>query len=150
MYEIDKILVENIAYFVRRLVNCVLGLKVQMGYKMCTPGVQNSLGYRITKWGTVGSPVWDNITTTFSCKSAMFEINIQLNDAGAYLFSETATNFTLTASHPTRVNGTVKITVDRVGYGEGCTSNINVILGLPSTYELLGASVNITCKNTVI
>jgi len=24
-----------------------------MGYKICTPGVQNFLGYRIVKWGTV-------------------------------------------------------------------------------------------------
>jgi chondroitin AC lyase len=45
--------------------------------------------------------LWDSITTTFSCKSPLFEINIELSDAGAYLFSETATDFTVTASHPT-------------------------------------------------
>ena len=39
--------------------------------------------------------LWDNITTTFSCKSPLFEINIELSDAGAYLFSETETDFTI-------------------------------------------------------
>ena len=32
------------------------------------------------------------------------------------------TDFTVTVSHPTRVNGTVTITVDRVGFGEGCAA----------------------------
>jgi chondroitin AC lyase len=99
--------------------------------------------------------LWDNITTTFSCKSALFEINIQLNDAGAYLFSETDSDFTITASQPLRVNGTLKVTVDRIGHGEGCTalsdtdaSTTNVVLLLPSSPQLLGASVNTTCKKS--
>jgi hypothetical protein len=95
--------------------------------------------------------LWDNITTTFSCQSPLFQLTIQLSDAGAYLFSETATDFTLTASHPTRVGGTVKLMVDRSGSGEGCVassdaSNTNVVLSLPSSPQLLGASVNVTCK----
>jgi chondroitin AC lyase len=97
--------------------------------------------------------LWDNITATFSCRSPLFEINIQLSDAGAYLFSETETDFTLTASHPVRVNGTVNVVVDRVGRGEGCTvprstdaRTTNVTLMLPSLPEYLGASVNVTCK----
>jgi hypothetical protein len=97
--------------------------------------------------------LWDNITTTFSCKSALFEINIQLSDAGAYLFSETDNDFTITASQPLRVNGTMKVTVDRIGHGEKCTalsdtdaSTTNVVLSLPSSPQLLGASVNTTCK----
>jgi hypothetical protein len=98
--------------------------------------------------------LWDNITTTFSCKSPTFEINIELSDAGAYLFSETETDFTLTASHPMRVNGNMKVTVDRLGYGEECTvssdidasPSTNVTLMLPSSLEQLGASVNVTCK----
>jgi chondroitin AC lyase len=97
--------------------------------------------------------LWDNITTIFSCKSPMFEVNIELSDAGAYIFSESVTDFTLTASHPMRVHGTVKITVDRVGNGEGCTVSLNsdatttnVLLALPSSSQLLGASVNVTCK----
>jgi hypothetical protein len=92
--------------------------------------------------------------TTFSCKSPMFEINIQLSDAGAYLFSETETDFTLTASHPFYLNSTLQVIVDRVGNGEGCTvspdvdatTTTNVTLNLPSAPELVGASVNITCK----
>ena len=97
--------------------------------------------------------LWDNITTAFLCKSPLFDINVQVSDAGAYLFSETDTNFTLTVSHPMRVNGTMKVAVDRVGYGEGCTvsSNMNatatnLILTLPVSPQLLGESVNITCK----
>jgi hypothetical protein len=97
--------------------------------------------------------LWDNIITTFSCKSPLFEINIELSDAGAYLFSESETDFTVTASHPTRVNGNVKVTVDRVGTGEGCSASSNidatttgVTIALPSSASFLGASVNITCK----
>jgi chondroitin AC lyase len=95
--------------------------------------------------------LWDNITTTFSCQSPLFQLTIQLSDAGAYLFSETTTDFTLTASHPTCVGGTVKLMVDRSGSGEGCVasldaSNTNVVLSLPSSSQLLGASVNVTCK----
>ena len=97
--------------------------------------------------------LWKNITTTFSCKSPTFELNIELSDAGAYLYSESETNFTLTASHPMRVGGMVKITVDRVGSGEGCTTSTNsdatktdVILELSRDPQLLGISVNITCN----
>ncbi len=97
--------------------------------------------------------LWDNITTTFSCQSPLFQLTVQLSDAGAYLFSETDTNFTVTASHPIRIDGTVKVVVDRVGSGQGCaaTSNVDapntsVTLALPSSPELLGASVNVACK----
>ena len=97
--------------------------------------------------------LWDNVTTTFSCKSSLFEINLELNDAGAYLFSETDNDFTVTASHPMRVNDTVKVVVDRIGYGEDCTASVDantsattVTLRLPSSPQLLGASVNTKCK----
>jgi hypothetical protein len=98
--------------------------------------------------------LWDNITTTFSCQSPLFQLTIQLNDAGAYLFSETTNDFTVTASHPIRTNGAVTMTVNRIGYGNGCVvvssdinaSSTNVRLILPTSPELLGASVNVTCK----
>jgi hypothetical protein len=97
--------------------------------------------------------LWDNVTTTFSCKSPTFNINIELSDAGAYLYSETDNDFTLTASHPMRIKSTMKLIVDRVGNGEGCivssdidATRTNVTLMLPSSPELLGASVNVTCK----
>lgn len=51
--------------------------------------------------------LWDNITTTFSCRSSLFNLNVTLSNAGAYLFSENATDFTVTASHPMRVNHAV-------------------------------------------
>lgn len=97
--------------------------------------------------------LWDNITTTFSCNSSSFNIHIQLSDAGAYLFDETENDFTITASQPLRVNGSMKVLVDRVGYGEGCEvssdpniSTTNVQIMLPSSIQLLGASVTTTCK----
>jgi hypothetical protein len=83
----------------------------------------------------------------------MFEINIGLSNADAYLYSETDSDFTLTASHPMRVNGIVKVTVDRIGSDERCIISSNssvtttsVALTLPSSPQLLGASVNVTCK----
>jgi hypothetical protein len=47
--------------------------------------------------------LWDDITTTFSCESSTFELNMELSDAGAHLFSESKSDSTLTTSHPTRV-----------------------------------------------
>ena len=97
--------------------------------------------------------LWDNVTTTFSCQSSLFQLTVELSDAGAYLFSETGNDFTVTVSHPIRINGIVKMTVNRVGSGKGCVvssnskaSSTDVSLTLPSSSELLGASVNITCK----
>ena len=86
------------------------------------------------------SVLWDNITTTFSCKSPLVQINLELTSACAYLFSETDTDFTLSVSRLVRVNGTMKVSVDRVEYGEGCivSSNMNssqtdVVLTLPAS-----------------
>jgi chondroitin AC lyase len=96
--------------------------------------------------------LWENITTTFSCKSSLFQINIELSDAGAYLFTETETDFTVTASHPTRTTGNLKVTVDRLGSGQACSplwkdneQKTDVTLTLPSAKDLLGASVSIRC-----
>ncbi|CAF1484138.1 unnamed protein product [Adineta steineri] len=97
--------------------------------------------------------LWNNVTTTFSCKSPLFHVHIKVHDAGAYLFSESETNFTVTASHPTRVGGNVKLTIDRVGSGQGCmpssddnAGTTDVSLSLPSSDTYLGASVNVTCN----
>ena len=97
--------------------------------------------------------LWDNVATKFSCKSPSFEIDIEVSDAGAYLYSETETDFTITASHPTRLGSTLKVNVDRVGSGPGCStsqdtnaSTTNVTLSLPSAGNYLGASVNVTCE----
>ena len=97
--------------------------------------------------------LWNNVSTTFSCDSPLFEVTFELSDAGAYLFSETATDFTITGSHPTRVGGSVKVTVNRAGSGEQCVasssvevSSTQVTLSLPSSAELLGSSVSVKCK----
>jgi len=109
-----------------------------------------------TMWPTLKRAsfvLWINHITTFSCQSPTFNLNITLNGAGAYLYSETERDFTLTASNPMRENTYLNVTVDRAGYGEGCTqlpdidaTRTNVTLILPSIRELLGTSVNVTCK----
>ena len=67
------------------------------------------------------------MTTTFSCKSPLFEISLELTNACVYLFSETDTDFTLSVSRLVRVNETMKVSLARVEYGEGCivSSNMN-------------------------
>ena len=97
--------------------------------------------------------LWENISTTFSCNSPSFEVNIQLSDAGAYLFSETATNFTITGTHPMRMRGSLKVNVDRVGSGRGCTTMLedngattNVTLTLPYSSAMVGAPITVTCQ----
>ena len=100
--------------------------------------------------------LWDNITTIFFCNSSLFQLTIQMSDAGAYLFSETTTNFTFTASHPTRLNGTVSIILDRIGSGQGCSTiwsnetngHTNMTVELPTLSEEKGASVSVTCKKS--
>jgi hypothetical protein len=57
-----------------------------------------------------------------------------LNDEAGYLFNETATEFSVTASHRTHVNGIVTINIDRIGYGQGCTMLSNI------------TTVTVTCK----
>ena len=95
---------------------------------------------------------WDNVTTTFSCKSSLFEINLEVNGSGAYIFSETKTNFTVTASQPVGMKRNVTVTVDRVGTGKKCSSSsdnnatkTDLVLSLPSG-DFLGQSVSVTCK----
>ena len=87
--------------------------------------------------------LWENITTTFSCKSPTFEINIELSNAGA---------FQLTTSHPTRLNTTLEATVDRVGFGQGCTTSsksdatkTSMSVTLLVSFKYQGQSMNITC-----
>jgi len=92
--------------------------------------------------------LWENMDTIFSCHSPSFQLTIQLNDAGAYLFSENEHGFTITASHPTRINSTLEVLVDRTSSGRNCvgTTNTTVTLTLPVSSEFLGASVNVTCN----
>jgi len=108
-----------------------------------------------TAWPTVKRAsfvLWDNTTTSFTCNSESFQLTIKLTDTGLYLFSETTTDFSITASHPTRVNGSITVTVNRSGSGEGCTmqsdlnaSTTKIELMLPTSNQLLGQSVTVTC-----
>jgi hypothetical protein len=98
--------------------------------------------------------LWNNMATTFSCQNSFFKINVRLSDAAAYLFNETTTHFSITVSHPTRINGTVTINIDRIGTGQGCVSlsdnTTDVTIALPSSNQLLGASVTVTCTKKSI
>jgi len=72
-----------------------------------------------------------------------------LSDSDAYSFSETESDFTVATSQPLPVNGSMKVTVDRVGYGEECSTSAsltNVEMVLSSSPQLLGASVNTKYK----
>jgi hypothetical protein len=111
-----------------------------------------------TMWPTLKRAsfvLWNDIETVFSCKSPTFEINIQLNHSGAYVFSETETDFTLTVSHPIDWNMTLYAVVDRVGSGQGCSASsyidasaTNMAVMLPPTQALRDTPVNVTCKKT--
>jgi chondroitin AC lyase len=94
--------------------------------------------------------LWDNISTTFSCQSSSFKLTAKLQNDGLYLFNETSTDFSVTVSHPTRINDNVTITVDRVGFGPGCKAlsgfTTDVTIALPSITLYQGSSVTVTCK----
>jgi hypothetical protein len=62
-----------------------------------------------------------------SCQSSFFKINGRLNDAAVYLFNETSTEFSITVSHPIRINSTVTINIDRTEYGQGCVAGSECI-----------------------
>jgi chondroitin AC lyase len=109
-----------------------------------------------TMWPTLKRAsfvLWSDSATIFSCKSPIFEINIQLSHSGAYVFSETETDFTLTISNPIHWNITLNAVVDRVGYGQGCAASsymdataTNMTVMLPPIRALLDTAVNVTCK----
>jgi len=93
--------------------------------------------------------LWKNTSTIFSCKSSLFQVQFEVDQAGAYIFSETTTNFTITASHPIQLNNKLVVKVDRIGSGEGCvinSSSTNVTLALPTSSEYVGSSVSVSCK----
>jgi hypothetical protein len=52
-----------------------------------------------------------------------------LSDHNVYLFSEIKIDFTVIASHPICLNGTMNVAVDQVDYSERCTflSDIDMI-----------------------
>ena len=76
-----------------------------------------------------------------------------MNSPGAYLFSETATNFTISGSHPTLIASSLHVNVDRVGTGRGCSTAWNnngnatdVTLVLPYSSGNAGQSIIVTCQ----
>ena len=94
--------------------------------------------------------LWNNISSTFSCQSSSFKFSANLQHEGFYLFNETSSEFSVTASHPIRINSTVTVNVDRVGFGPGCealsSSTTDVTIALPSVAQYQGSSVTVTCK----
>ncbi len=82
-------------------------------------------------------------------------LSFYLEQAGAFLYSEDSDSFTVTASHPTRAEGILAISVNRDSITtEGCRRDTRwssqagtlVMITLPGSSELLGMSVSITCK----
>lgn len=82
-------------------------------------------------------------------------LSFYLEQAGAFLYSEDADSFTITASHPTLAQGTLAISVNRSSVTtEGCKQDMHwgspagtqLLLTLPGDSELLGMSVSKTCK----
>ena len=94
--------------------------------------------------------LWNNLTINYSCRSTLFSLNVQLTDAGVYLFNETTKQFSITASHPTRFNTSLTINIDRLGSGIGCNKladgTTNVTIVLPSSDQYLGQSITVTCQ----
>ena len=97
--------------------------------------------------------LWENASASFSCNSPSFQLTVELANTGIFLFNETETEFSITASHPTHHNNSIAVTVNRLGSGEGCTiqshsnpSTTKVTLQLPTSPELVGKSVSVTCK----
>ena len=101
--------------------------------------------------------LWENVTTAFSCKSPTFDLNIELNNAGAFIYSENATAFTLTASHPIIFHTALNVTVDRVGTGKACTVPTNgdptkteMTVPLGKSHTSQGISFTVSCTKQSI
>ncbi|CAF0995050.1 unnamed protein product [Rotaria sordida] len=116
----------------------------ESGVDQLGTSARTEVSTKTTSYNTIG-PYNDTLTRR---TNSFFQINIRLNDADAYLFNETATDFSITVSHPTRINDNVTINIDRIGYGQRCivvsNSTTNVTIVLPSSYQLLGALVTVT------
>lgn len=98
---------------------------------------------------------WGNRSTTFLCQTRTFSLNMTIAYGGMYMFSETESDFTITAFNPLRTMGHLNVTVDREGYGQNCgpvsyngTIGTNAMVFLPTDNVYLGASMNVSCKKT--
>ncbi len=89
----------------------------------------------------------------YNCSDLL--LSFYLEQAGAFLYSEDADSFTITASHPTLAQGTLMISVNRSSVNTaGCSRDTRwgsqpgtqVLLTLPDNSELLGKSVSRTCQ----
>ena len=83
--------------------------------------------------------------TYYNCTS--MGLKFYLEQAGAFLYSEDFDSFTVTASHPTRTQGTLSISVNRASVSsEGCNRDAHwdpqdatqILLSLPDNSEWLG------------
>lgn len=113
----------------------------------------NNILFHGVAWPTIQRAsfvLWNNTSTTFTCKSSSFQLTAQIKSSGIYLFNETSTEFSVTASHPTVIGQNVTINVNRIGLGTGCValsdSSTDVTIPLPTTKQYLGLSVTVTCK----
>ena len=93
--------------------------------------------------------VYPGLNGTFACDNASGGWNLTMAaSAGLYLFEETDSNFTVTASIPyVGVSRAAQVRVNRRGSGAGCTSmGGETMVSIPwATGQLLGKSVQVTC-----
>lgn len=93
---------------------------------------------------------WNNSAVYYSCQSSSYTTKVILYSDGAYLINETSSSFSITASHPSRVNESLKVNINRSGQGINCErlpdGTTDVTIDLPSSPQYLGQSVTVTCQ----
>ncbi|UJR35046.1 hypothetical protein I4U23_027822 [Adineta vaga] len=71
-----------------------------------------------------------------------------LKRASFVVWNDLSTKFSF--SHPTRVNGSITINLDRIGYGSNCVrqsdNTTNIQIDLPTSTQYLGSSVTVICS----
>lgn len=90
--------------------------------------------------------------TFFNCTD--MSLSFYMEQAGLIMFSENSNSFTITATHPTLVGGTLAISVNRPSVNNaectkdmrwGTSNGTQVLIYLPSDKNLQGMSVSVTC-----
>jgi hypothetical protein len=112
----------------------------------CDPAVQRASILLFNDASAVGNGVY------YNCSG--LSLSVYMERAGAFLYSENSNSFTVTAAHPILSQGTISISINRDSMTTAeCTNDMRwrsqpgtqILLTLPSSNELLGMSVSVTC-----
>jgi hypothetical protein len=104
--------------------------------------------------------LFNNVSTAgdgvyFNCSPSQ---SFYLEQAGAFSYVENQENFYVTASHPTITGGFLSISVNRETLASefcvpdkrwGQQGGTRVMIPLPSSNELLGKSVSVSCRKNI-